>query len=50
MAHGTLHQRLRGDAAVFLQQFPLQRSTVDTDADGDALAAAGVRHGPHLLL
>ena len=24
MAHGTLHQRLRGDAAVFLQQFPLQ--------------------------
>ena len=40
VAQGAVHQGLGGDAAVFLQQLPLQGAAVDADADGDALLAA----------
>ena len=50
MAHGALHQRLGGDAAVFRPELPFQRAAVDANADGDAPLTAGVRHGLHPLL
>ena len=50
MAHGALHQRLGGDAAVLGPQLLFQGPAVDADADGDVLLAADVRHRLHLLL
>ena len=49
VAQGAVHQGLGGDAAVFLQQLPLQGAAVDADADGDAPVPAGVGHGPDLF-
>ena len=50
MSHGALHQGLGGDTAVLGPQLLFQRAAVDTDADGDGLLAADVRHRLHLLL
>ena len=44
MAQGAVHQGLGGNAAVFLQQLPLQGAAVDADADGDAALPAGLGH------
>ena len=49
VAQGAVHQGLGGDAAVFLQQLPLQGAAVDADADGNAPVPAGVGHGPDLF-
>ena len=49
VAQGALHQGLGGDAAVLDPELLLQGPAVDTDADGDALFPADVRHRFHLL-
>ena len=50
MAHGALHQGLRGDAAVLIPQLLLQGAAIDADADGDMSRTAGLHHRLHPLL
>ena len=44
VAHSTLHQGLRGDAAVLGPQALFQGAAVDTHPDGDGFPAADIRH------
>ena len=45
MVEGALGQSLRGGVTVFGQNVLFQRAVVDSNADGNAPLAAGVRHG-----
>ena len=50
VAQGALHHGLGRGGAELLQQVLLQAAAVDADADGDALLAGLVHHGPHAVL